>query len=365
MILTGGVDITTKELEYVFDATLNGWDDQYGKYVDRFEHSFCEYIGSKHARSLTGGTQALLLSLDALEIGEGDEVIMPDLTYFACSDVVINLGARPVFVDVREDTWCIDVERIESAITPNTKAIMPVWLYGNAPEMDEITNIAKRHDIFVVEDACPAVGSLFNGLHAGTFGDFGCFSFHGAKIMTTGFGGMAVTDNEELDGRLHFLNDHGEDKTLPNRFWQTEVGHSCYMHNINAALGLAQLDRIEDFVLKKRQIFNWYHERLYDIEGLSMNHEQDKARTNRWLTSIVLKGKFKMDRDCLMKRLKEDGIDTRPFFYAISSFDIYEDANTPMSHSLGLNGINLPSGIQRTEDEVDFISKKIIKYLCG
>jgi len=363
MILTGGVDISEKEIAYVLDATMNGWDENHSDYVLKFLHEFGEYVGSPYAYATTGGTQALWLSLATLGVGKGDEVILPDVTYFACSDVISLLGATPVFVDVDPRTWCVTAQEIKKAITKRTKAIMPVWLYGCAPQMDEIMDVAG--DIPVVEDACPAVGTTFKEKHAGTFGTFGCFSFHGAKIMTTGFGGMVVTDNAKRIKRLIHLDDHGEDKSLDQRFIQTDIGYSFYMHNINAALGLAQLTRVDEFVKKKRKIFTWYQNILGNIDGLSMNYEQEGAYTNMWLTSIVLDRTFRVDRDMLMRLLRDEGIDTRPFFRAISSFKHYQDADTPVSHHLGLNGVNLPSGVQRTKREIERIALTVKTYLCG
>ena len=347
MILTGGVSITDLEKKYVSDALENGWDGNADLYIKKFESAFAKYVGVKYARTLSGGTQALTLALATLGIGKGDEVIMPDVTYFACSDVVKLLGAEPVFVDIDMDTWCIVPEEFEKAITPRTKAVMPVWLYGNTPDMDMIVSIAKEYNIYVVEDACPAVGSFYKDRHAGSFGEFGCFSFHGAKIMITGFGGMLVTNDDFLYERMMWLSDHGEDKKRPDRFWQTGIGYSFDLPNINAALGLAQLERIDEFVKKKRQIWQWYKSRIPVING-----EREHSRTNRWLTSIIVD-----DRNKTMRKLKENGVDTRPVFYPISMFPMYRPVNTPISYYIGNHGINLPSGIQRTEKEIDFICK--------
>lgn len=349
MILTGGVDISWVDVEYVTDAVINGWDEHHGDYIAAFEEAFAEYVGVKYARTTSGGTQALTLALATLGIGPGDEVILPDITYFACSDVIIQVGATPIFVDT-DKTWCIDPEAFKRAITSKTKAVMPVWMYGNAPEMSDIIWVAEENGIFIIEDACPAVGSLFRGNHSGTFGNFGCFSFHGAKIMTTGFGGMVVTNDKKLYDRLLFLNDHGENRTYPYRFWQTEIGYSFDLPNINCALGLGQLERIEEFVGKKRQIFEWYKSRL----DFPMNYEQPYARTNKWMTTIIVP-----NRDQVMKALKENEIDTRPFFFPISMFPMYEEQDTPNAHKAGLSGINLPSGVQRTEEEINRICEII------
>jgi perosamine synthetase len=362
MIYTGGVSIKEKEILYVSDALIHGWDGNHDKYIKQFEADFATYVGVSYAKTTSGGTQALMLALATLEVGPGDEVILPDLTYFACSDVIVQLGAKPVFVDVDMDTWCISPEAIEKAITPKTKAIMPVWMYGGAPKMDRILKIANYRGINIVEDACPAVGSIYLGLHAGSFAEFGCFSFHGAKIMTTGFGGMAVTDDKGLYERMCLLADHGEDKSRPYRFWQIEQGYSFDMTNVSAAMGVAQLERIEEFVEKKRLIYKWYTDRLQGIDGITFNPNIPFSRDNKWLTSIVLDDMW-LDRDTVMKKLKEKGIDTRPFFFPISDFPMYDNVNTPNAHYLGYNGINLPSGVQRTEEDIDFICNTLKEIL--
>ncbi|MFZ5845322.1 MAG: DegT/DnrJ/EryC1/StrS family aminotransferase [Patescibacteria group bacterium] len=362
LILTAGPSISQKEVRYVMDAVKNGWNEHAFDYMNKFEKAFAEYVGVKHAMSTAGGTCALHLALATLGIGPGDEVIIPEITYFACSDVVMLLGAKPVFVDVLKDTWCIDPEAVKKVITKRTKAVMPVDIYGNPHEVDEIKRIAKEYNLYVVEDACPAAGTEYKGTKMGSQADFGAYSFQGAKIMVTGIGGMLVTDNTELYERALHLNDHGEAKGykgFTKKFWQTDVGYEFWMSNLQAALGLAQLERIEEFVAKKRQIFNWYHERLGDIEGISMNQERPNTKSNRWMTSIILDRDFGMTRDELRARLKERLIDTRPFFYPISMFPIYKEANTPVAHHVGLNGINLPSGLALTEEKVDYVTRML------
>lgn len=361
LILTAGSSITQRELNYVTDAVKNGWNENWAGYLHEFEKKFSKYIGVKYAIATSGGTGSLHLALASLGIGPGDEVIIPEITYFACSDVVMLLGAKPIFVDVLKDTWCIDPEKIEKAITKKTKAIMPVHIYGNPAEIDEVLDIAKKYNLHVVEDACPAVGSIYKKGKPGSFGDFGAFSFQGAKIMVTGVGGMLVTNNTILYEKAKYLNNHGED---PNRkFWQTSVGYTFEMSNIQAALGLAQLERIEEFVTKKRQIFDWYHSRLRSIDGISMNQERPNTRSNRWMSSIILDKDFRMSRDEFRMKLKENLIDTRPFFYPISMFPMFKEANTPVAHHVGLNGINLPSGLNLTEEEIDYISSQVISIL--
>ena len=356
-ILTAGPSISKKEIAYVLDSVKHGWNEHWTDYIEKFEKAFARYIGVKYAISTSGGTGALHLALDTLGIGPGDEVIIPEITYFACSDVVMLLGAKPVFVDILKDTWCIDPQKAERAITKKTKAIMPVNCFGNLVEIEEIISLARKHNLFVLEDACPSVGSLYKGKHPGSFGDFGAFSFQGAKIMVTGFGGMLVTNDKKLYDKAKCINNHGEDPK--KKFWQTRVGYTFEMSNIQAALGFAQLERIEEFVEKKRRIFGWYKERLGRIEELTMNVERPKTKSNMTMTSIVLDRNFGITRDMLIKKLKQRLVDTRPFFYPISMFPMYKEANTPIAHHVALNGINLPSGLNLTEKEVDYVARMV------
>ncbi len=360
-ILTAGPSISKKEINYVMDAMKTGWNENSYYYMRKFEKEFAKHIGVKYARSTSGGTGALWLGLAVLGIGPGDEVIIPEITYFACSDVTMLMGAKPVFVDVLKDTWCMDPEKLEKAITKKTKAIMPVHIYGNPAEMDEIMEIAKKYKLHVIEDACPAVGTLYKRKKPGSFGDIGAFSFQGAKMMVTGIGGMIVTDNKDLFDKILYLNNHGEDPD--KKFWQTKVGYSFEMPNVACALGLAQLERVEEFVEKKRKIFGWYYERLHDIEGISLNHERAKTRSNRWMSSVILDRDFGLTRDELRAKLKQKKIDSRPFFYPISMFPMYKEQKTPIAHHIGLNGINLPSGLERTEAEVDYVCYHLRKIL--
>lgn len=362
-ILTAGPSISQKEIKYVTDAVKNGWNKNWAGYIHKFEEKFAEYIGVKYAVATCGGTGALWLSLAALDIGPGDEVILPEITYWSCADVIVLLGAKPVFVDILKDTWCIDPESIKKSITKKTKAIMPVHIYGNPAEMNQIMDIARENGLAVVEDACPAVGSVYHGKRPGSFGDFGAFSFQGAKIMVTGYGGMLVTNNKKHYEKVMWLNTHGEDPT--RKFQQTRVGYSFEMSNVQAALGLGQLERVEGFVKKKRQIFDWYYKRLNDITGISMNFEHPNAKSNRWMSSIVLDKNFGKSRTEIMTELKKRLIDTRMFFYPISSFPLYKsmEKENPVAYHIALNGINLPSGILLTEKEVDYVARMVREVL--
>ncbi len=362
MILTAGPSISDKEVTYVLDAVKNGWNRNWSGYLKNFSTTFAKYVGRKHAIPTCGGTGAIHLALATLGVGEGDEVILPELTYFSVSDAIIHLGAKPVFVDVNRDTWCIDSQKIEQALTEKTKAIIPVYLYGNVPENNEILSMSQKHNIPVVEDACPAVGSEYHGKKAGSFGEFSAFSFQGAKIVVTGSGGMLVTDDDALYEKAHYLNEHGED---PNKkFWQTSVAYRFEMSNLQAALGLAQIERADEFVDKKRKIWNWYKEGLDNVDGISLNVEKENTKSNFWMSSIILDKDFGISRDQVITKLrKKYNVDSRPFFYPISMFPMYEEQDSPNAHHVGLQGINLPSGLNLTKEEVQYVAASVKKVL--
>lgn len=364
LILTAGPSISKKEISYVLDAVKNGWNFNLDGYILEFENKFSNYIGVKHALTLTSGTAALHLAMRVLKIGPSDEVIIPDQTFVACANAVSFVGATPVFCDVEKDSWCIDPASFEKAISKKTKAVIAVHTYGQPPRMDEIRTIAKKHNIFVIEDACPAVGSLYKGQKAGSLSDIAAFSFQGAKIMATGEGGMIVTNRKDWYEKTLSLRSHGKD--LGRSFWHNDIGYMYRMSNIQAALGLAQLERIDTFVKKKQKIFRWYKERLSNIEGIILNTENNWSKSNYWMSSIILMNKFKLSRDELRAYLYRKNIDTRQFFYPISMFPMYRNSkrvDTKISYQLGLNGINLPSGVNLKEEEVDYIADEVKKAL--
>ena len=353
--------IGEEEKKACFDTIASGWVSQ-GPKVSEFENLISNYVDAKYGVATNSCTSALHIALLSMGIKPNDEVIVPSLTFIATANSVLYTGAKPVFVDILPDTWCIDPEKVIAAITKKTKAIMPVHLYGNLVEMDEIMEIAKDRNLFVVEDACPAAGSMYKGKRPGSIGHAGAYSFQGAKIMVTGFGGMVLTNDEQLMKKMKYLNNHGEEPG--KKFWQTSVGYSFELSNIPSALGLAQLRRLESFVNKKRKIFGWYKELLGNIEGISMNYERPRTKSNMWMSSIVLDRDFGITREQLMGRLREKLIDTRPIFYPSSMFPMYEEQETPVAHHVGLRGINLPSGHARTKQEIEYIChtlKQILK----
>lgn len=363
MILTAGPSITKKEERYVLDAVRNGWNFHFNDYLKKFEKKLSEYIGVKHALATSSGTGALHLSLLAMGVGSGDEVILPEISAVASANVVTFTGAKPVFVDIEEDTWCIDPASFKKSITRKTKAVMPVHLYGHPSNMGEINKIAKEHELFVLEDACPSLGAIYKDKKTGSLGDMAAFSFQGAKIAVTGEGGMLLTENSKLFEKASHIANLGRVRDK-GAFWHDTVGHKYAMSNLQAALGLAQLEQIESLVSLKRKIFSWYKKRLGSIDGLSLNAERKWAKNIYWMSSIVLNKKFKVSRDELMRKLYENNIDTRPFFFPFSMLPIYKtQVNNPVAYKIALNGVNLPSGVKLKEEEVDYVAKTILRIL--
>ena len=359
--LTAGPSITEKEIAYVTDAVTNGWNQHWGDYIAKFERTFAEYVGTKHALSTSSCTGALHLILAGLGVKPGDEVIVPEITWIATASAACYMGAKPVFVDVEEDTWCMCPKSLAKAITPRTKVIMPVHIYGHPANMDEILPIAQKHGIDVVEDAAPSLGANIRGKRTGSFGRAAAFSFQGAKIMVTGEGGMLVTNDTELYERIKGLWDHGRD---PHKtFWNSSIGYKYKMSNIQAALGLAQVERIEELVERKREIYRWYAEGLQGCPHIRLNAQRPGSRNIMWMSSIILSDTAPVTREELMKKLKEANVDSRPFFYPMSVFPMFEKANTPVAAKVSKGGINLPSGHNLTKEQVMFACEVIRHHL--
>jgi perosamine synthetase len=369
-IPVSGPSITQKEIDYVTDAVTNAWYGNANIYHDKFEKLFANYLGLKYAIALPSCTSAIHLSLLALDISAGDEVIVPDVTWIASAAPINYVGATPVFADIDPQTWCISAESLESYITPKTKAIIPVNLYGGMPNMDALLAIAKKYDLAVIEDAAESIGSEYHGRKSGSFGDTGVFSFHGSKTLTTGEGGMLVTDREDIYQRVLFLRDHGR-KPGDKLFYNTEVGYKYKMSSMQAALGLAQLERIEELIDRKRQIFSWYQAELGSVHGLTLNYEPANTKNTYWMVTAILDPKLGIDKHRLMDEMRASKIDTRPFFHPLSSLPAY--AHLPIaklavdrnkySYQISEYGINLPSGMDITAEKVNYISQKLISLL--
>lgn len=354
--------ITQKEIDYVCDAVKSGWVSSLGAYINKFEIAFAEYIGVKYALTVSNGTTALHLALVSMGIKEGDEVIIPDLTFIATANAVAYTRGKPVFVDIDPEVWCINPQSIKKAVTLKTKAIIPVHLYGHPADMDEINKIAKEHGLFVIEDAAEANGAEYKEVKVGGLGTCGVFSFYGNKIITTGEGGMITTNDERIYEKAKLLRDHAMSKE--KRYWHTEVGFNYRMTNLQAALGLAQLERIDEFINKKKQIFEWYEEVLKDIDGIKLNPQKEWAKNVYWMICLMLDKKFKLSRDKLMSELKKEGIDSRSFFYPISEMPMYNNGIVnPVAYDISPRGINLPSGVNLNRKEIQWIAKTIQNIL--
>ena len=353
--------ITKLEIDYVADAITNGWGSKCYDYIYKFQDAFATYLGAKYALATSSCTGAIHLAYLAIGLHPDDEVICPDITWIASVAPITYLGAKPVFVDILPDTWCIDPAKIEAAITPKTKAIMPVHLYGNVCEMDEIMAIARKHNLYVIEDAAEALGSEYKGRKVGEIGDFGVFSFHGTKTMTTGEGGMLVTNNQELFREAGIFNDHGRDPKIKKTFWMERIGYKYKMSNLQAALGLAQVERLPELVQKKRTIFNWYQQKLQD--KYQLNIEQAYTLNSYWMPTVVLPEDMEFNRDAFFLYMKNQNIDGRPFFFPLSSLPMFETKLTNIvSYAIYERGINLPSFLDMNEETADYVADCFVSY---
>jgi len=358
-IPVSGPWITKKEIDYVAGAVANAWYENANMYHDRFEKAFAEYHCVKYAVTLPSCTSALHLSLLALGVAPGDEVIVSDVTWIASAAAIIYVGATPVFADMDEKTWCMSVESFEECITPKTKAVIPVDLYGGMPDWDRFLEIARRNNIAVIEDAAEALGSEYKGKKAGTFGITGTFSFHGSKTLTTGEGGMLVTDNRDIFERVLFLRDHGR-KQGDVMFFNAEVGYKYKMSSMQAALGLAQIERADELVDKKRHIFSLYEKTLAGIGGITLNFEPDGTKNSYWMVSIILDPKFGIKKEELFHKMNEQGISCRPFFFPLSAIPAFYETDEAekarqrnvVSYRVAPYGMNLPCGMNMDEAKV-------------
>lgn len=326
------------------DAAANGWGERCYDYIVRFEAAFREHLGVSHAIATSSCTGALHMGMAALGIGPGDEVIMADTNWIASAAPIVHLGAKAVFVDIRPDSWCIDADRAEEAITSRTKAILAVHLYGNLCDMERLIAIGERHGIPVIEDAAEAIGSEYFGRRAGSMGRFGAFSFHGTKTVTTGEGGMLVTNDAALFERVMTLSNHGRARGQPKQFWPDMVGFKYKMSNVQAALGCAQMERIAELIDRKRQIFHYYCDRLREVPGLQLNPEPRNTVNGAWMPTVVFGSETGVSREGLAAAFAADNIDARVFFYPLSGLPMFEAVpRNRHAWSIPERAINLPS----------------------
>jgi Predicted pyridoxal phosphate-dependent enzyme apparently involved in regulation of cell wall biogenesis len=356
--------ITDLEIEYVTDAITNGWGSHCYDYINRFTAILKERYDVKRAWTMSSCHGAIHTALMALGVGPGDEVIVPDITWIGSVSPIVWLGAKPVFVDILKDTWCIDPESIEAHITPKTKAIIIVHLYGSVCEMDEIMEIGSRMGIAIIEDAAEAVGSEYHGKLVGSIGDFGVFSFHGTKTFTTGEGGALISNRDDLAERISTICNQGRRPQQHIMFWVDEIGLKYKMSNLDAALGVAQFERFDGLVSKKREIFSWYKQYLREFEDISINIEKEGTKNLFWMPSIIFGNSYKLDREKMIRDLNEEGIGLRPFFFPVSMFPMFEErSDNLVSYSLYKKGINLPSYHDMAEDDVKFVCDRLKEYL--
>jgi perosamine synthetase len=342
-------DLSGNEKRYVNECLDTNWISSIGGFIDRFEAAFIKETGAAHAMSVSNGTVALHLAYHCLDIGPGDEVIVPTFTYIASVNTIAQTGATPVFVECRESDWLIDPEDVKRKITPRTKAIVPVHLYGAMCDMPALEVIARENGLGIVEDCAEALGSTKGGQHAGTFGDIGTFSFFGNKTVTTGEGGMVTAKDKALADRLKLVK--GQGMSPSRRYWHTEVGFNYRMTNICAAIGLAQIERLHAILARKRAIANLYRKLLADLP-VTFQRLEDDVVSSEWLISLLVpRG---ADRDGTMAALRERGIDSRPVFYCAHTMPAHERKHErhPVSEDIAARGLSLPSFPGMTDEMV-------------
>jgi perosamine synthetase len=353
--------ITELEVAYATDAARHGWGARCYEYIERFERGFADHLGVPHAIATSSCTGALHMGLAALGVGPGDEVIVPETTWIASAAPITYLGARPVFVDVLPDTWCIDPAGVEAAITPRTKAIIAVHVYGNVCDMQALLDIAERHGLALIEDAAEAIGSAWQGQAAGSLGTFSTFSFHGTKTMTTGEGGLFATRDSALYDKVLTLSNHGRARGQARQFWPDTVGFKYKMSNLQAAVGCAQIERLDELIANKRAHFQAYAQALSHLPGVHLNPEPEGVRNGYWMPAAVFDARTGVTREALMDAFAQANIDARVFFWPLSGLPMFEaqPANV-VAWSLPGRAINLPSYHDMTQADI----ARVLSVVC-
>lgn len=369
-IPVAGPWITERETRYVADAAAGDWYADAGRYIGRFERAMAEHCGREYACSLPSCTSGLHLSLAALGIGPGDEVIVPDVTWIATAAPVQYVGATPVFADMDRESWCVSAATINDCITDRTKAVIVVDLYGQMPDFDPIIELCRQRNVAVIEDSAEAVGATYKGKSAGSFGLVSCFSFHGSKTITTGEGGMLLTSDKSFFDRVMVLRDHGR---LPGDrfFYNSEVAFKYKMSSVQAALGLAQIERVGEIIARKREIFDQYRAALGQLGGVRLNPELAGVRAGYWMVTPVWSAGLGIEKRAIMAALESRGIDTRPFFHPLSTIPAYFDTpqaavareRNSVGHDVAACGINLPSALSLTSAQIAHIASAFAQTL--
>lgn len=358
-------EIGEQEISNVLECVTTGWISSRGRFIGQFEKGFSDFLGGGHAIAVSNGTVALQLGLTVLGIGSGDEVLVPNFTFGASVNAIIHAGATPVLVDVDRDTWTIDLDEVRKSISPRTKAIMPVHVYGQPARIDEIAELARGHGLLVIEDCAEAVGALYKGRRVGLDGDCTCFSFFANKVITTGEGGMVVFKDAAAAARARILRDHG--MTPGKRYWHEDVGFNFRMTNLQAAVGVAQLTRIDDFLARRKAVFEAYDRTLFGHRELAFLPKNGWSENSYWLYTLLLDGFGESARDQLIARLSRRGVDTRPGFYPMHVMEPYHEfarGAYPVSTFLAANSISLPSSPGLSDDEVRYIAGVFLAELA-
>lgn len=352
--------ITELEVSYATDAAANGWGERCYEYIERFEIAFKAHLGVKHAIATSSCTGALHMGMAALGIGPGDEVIMADTNWIASASPIVKLGAKPVFVDIRPDSWCIDPELAEAAITDRTKAILAVHLYGNLCDMDELLKLGQKYNIPVIEDSAEAIGSIYRGKRAGSMGAFGAFSFHGTKTITTGEGGIFVTNDDDLYETVLTLSNHGRARGQTKQFWPDMVGFKYKMSNMQAAIGCAQLDRVEDLTGRKREILSRYRHFLDGLPQIELNPEPAGTINGAWMPTVVFAPQTGVLREQIQSAFAKENIDARVFFWPLSGLEFFHGTPiNPIADDIASRAINLPSFHDITDGQIQRVCEVI------
>jgi perosamine synthetase len=354
--------ITELEISYATDAVANGWGPACYEYINKFENSMAKFLGTKHAVATSSCTGSIHLGLAAAGIGKGDEVILADTNWIATVAPIVHLGAIPIFVDVYQDSWTLDVDLVREAITTKTKAIVVTHLYGNLAELDLLREISDSYKILLIEDAAEALGSMYKGRMAGTVGDFGVFSFHGTKMLTTGEGGLLVTNDDVIAQSVRDLNNHGRTSKQKKQFWPEMVGYKFKMSNVQAAIGLGQSERLPELIARKREIFGCYRDQFEPISHLiKMNPESEGNLNSYWMPTIVTSKESRVSSADLINNLQSSGIDARVFFSPLSSLPMFtQKESNVIAYALPNYALNLPSFHDITHEEIEYVAKVVL-----
>lgn len=358
--------ILGRELEYVTDAIKTAWISSSGGYVDKFERKFAEYLGVRHAVTTTSGTTALHLALVAAGVGPGDEVLIPAFTMIATAAAVCYTGAKPVFVETDPASWNLDPADVARKLGPRTKAIIPVHVYGHACDMDALTAVLAGRAVTVIEDAAEAIGSEYKGRRCGSLSELACFSFFANKLITTGEGGMVVTNDDELNGRLRYFKNLAFPRSGPRRYWHEHIGFNYRMPNLLAAFGLGQLECVDQFLVNRRRNAQAYNALLGGQRGITTPPEADYTLNSYWMYGVLIEDDFGLTRDEVVSALAAAKIETRTFFIsmhrqpALIEYGCDTSGEYPVTDELARKGLYLPSGSGLTQAQIERVASTLL-----